>query len=161
PVPYEIMEAMVQCFGKPFRYKDGVATFFLMQGVPRPLVDKCRNEPKFVWARIPLTELSQTEDGRLLQRKVLTALCQLCKVPDTDVPDWDGAVDALRQVKTLAAQHDLAAKEEGQLSQTRLVKQWTASRWFGTEPPRSKSSSRPSPVPSRIQTGRRRDTRCR
>lgn len=57
-VPYEIMEAMVQCFGKAFHYKDGVATFFLTQGVPRPLVDKYRNEPKFVWARRLLTELS-------------------------------------------------------------------------------------------------------
>ena len=35
PVPYDILEAMVQCFGKAFHYKDGVATFFLSQGVSR------------------------------------------------------------------------------------------------------------------------------
>jgi hypothetical protein len=111
-VPYEIMEAMVQCFGKAFHYKDGVATFFLTQGVPRPLVDKYRNEPKFVWARRLLTELSQTEDGRLLQRKVLTALCQLRNVPDSQVSDRDAAADALRQLKNLAVRHDLVVKEE-------------------------------------------------
>jgi hypothetical protein len=114
-VPYEILEAMVQCFGKAFHYKDGVATFFLTQGVPRPLVDKYRNEAKFVWARRLLTELSQTEEGRLLQRKVLTALCQLRKVPDSQVPDRDAAADALRQLKNLAVQHDLLAKEEARV----------------------------------------------
>jgi hypothetical protein len=115
PVPYEILEAMVQCFGKAFHYKDGVATFFLTQGVSRPLVDKYRNEPKFVWARRLLTELSQTEDGRLLQRKVLTALCQLRKVPDSQVPDRDAAADALRHLKILATQHDLVVKEEARV----------------------------------------------
>src|SRR5579862_1570151 len=112
PVPYEIMEAMVQCFGKAFHYKDGVATFFLTQGVPRPLVDKYRNEPKFIWARRLLTELSQTEDGRLLQRKVLNALCRLRKVPDSQIADPNAALDALRQLKDLAVQHDLAVKDE-------------------------------------------------
>jgi hypothetical protein len=113
-IPYDILEAMVQCFGKAFHYKDGVATFFLTQGVPRLLVDKYRNEPKFVWARRLLTELSETENGRLLQRKVLTALCQLRKVPDSQVPDRDAAADSLRQLKTLALQHALIAKEEAQ-----------------------------------------------
>ena len=59
PVPYDILEAMVQCFGKAFHYKDGVATFFLSQGVSRALVDKYRNEPKFVWTRRMLTELAR------------------------------------------------------------------------------------------------------
>lgn len=114
PVPYDIMEAMVQCFGKAFHYRDGVATFFLSQGVPRTLVDKYRNEPKFVWARRLLTELSQTASGCLLQRKVLTALCQLRRIPDSKVPDRDAAADALRQLKTLAVQHDLVAKKAAQ-----------------------------------------------
>jgi hypothetical protein len=44
------------------QYKDGVATFFLTQGVPRPLVVNYWNEPKFVWSGRLLTEFSQTEE---------------------------------------------------------------------------------------------------
>src|ERR1700682_5391161 len=108
-IPYEILEAMVQCFGKAFYFKDGVATFFLTQGVPRPLVDKYRNEPKFVWARRVLTELGELGDGRSLQRNVLTALCQLRNVPDPKVPDRDAALDAIRNLKALALEHDLVS----------------------------------------------------
>ena len=112
PVPYDILEAMVQCFGRAFHYKDGVATFFLSQGVSRALVDKYRNEPKFVWARRVLTELADTLEGKLQQRKILTALCQLKKIPDPKVPDRDAAADVLRTLKSLALQHDLFVKEE-------------------------------------------------
>lgn len=112
PVPYDVLEAMVQCFGKAFHYKDGVATFFLTAGVPRPLVDKHRNEPKYVWARRLLTELGQSDDGRMQQGKVLTALCRLRNLPDKDVPDRDAGLDVLRGLKQLAQQHDLVVKED-------------------------------------------------
>src|ERR1700688_2981988 len=112
PVPYDILEAMVQCFGKAFHFKDGVATFFLTAGVPRPLVDEHRTEAKYVWARRLLTELGQSEDGRILQRKVLMALCRLRNLPDKEVPDREGGLDAIRQLKSLAQQHDLVVREE-------------------------------------------------
>jgi len=115
PVPYDILEAMVQCFGKAFHYKDGVATFFLSHEVSRALVDKYRNEPKFVWARRVLTELADTLEGNLQQRKILMALCQLRKIPDPKVPDRDAAADALRTLKSLAIQHELLLREERQV----------------------------------------------
>jgi len=112
PIPYEILEAMVQCFGKAFHYKDGVETFFLTAGVPKATVGKYRSEPKYVWARRLLTDLGQSEDGRLLQRKILTALCRLRNLPDPDVPDRDGGLNALRNLKQLSQQHDLAIEAD-------------------------------------------------
>jgi hypothetical protein len=106
-LPYDIHEAMVQCFGRCFYYKDKVAAFMRSSGVPRILVDKYRNEYKFVWAKKVLAELGETEDGRLVQRRILTELCRLRDVPDPNVADRDAALDALRDLKRLAVQHDL------------------------------------------------------
>lgn len=112
PLPYEIIEAMIQCFGRCFHYKDRMAAFFKNCEIPRPLIDKHRPEFKFVWARMLLTDLGETESGGLLQRKVLTALCQLRNVPDDKVPDRNAALDALRILKDLALRYDLVAREE-------------------------------------------------
>jgi hypothetical protein len=112
PLPYEILEAMIQCFGRSFFYKDAMSAFLYNAEVPRALADKHRHEHKFVWARKLLTELGESEDGRLLQRKVLTALCQLRNLPDKEVPDRDAGLDALRKLKELSLAHDLVAREE-------------------------------------------------
>jgi hypothetical protein len=106
-LPYDIHEAMVQCFGKCFYYKDKVAAFMRSSGVPRVLVDKYRNEFKFVWAKKVLSELGETEEGQVIQRRILTELCRLRDVPDPNVPDRDAALDALRNLKRLAVEHDL------------------------------------------------------
>jgi hypothetical protein len=111
-VSYEILEAMVQCFGKAFHYKDGVAAFFATAGIPMPLVDKHRGEAKFVWARRLLTELGESEHGRLLQRKVLSALCRLRNLPDKEVSDRDGGLAALKHLKSLVGQNVHAADNE-------------------------------------------------
>ncbi|MCI0625396.1 MAG: restriction endonuclease [Acidobacteria bacterium] len=111
-LPYEILEAMIQCFGRCFHYKDRMAAFLNNCEVPRPLTDKYRQEFKFTWARKLLTELGDTENGRLLQRKILTALCQLRNLPDDKVPDRDASLNALRTLKELAIRHDLVAHEE-------------------------------------------------
>jgi len=112
PLPYEIIEAMIQCFGRCFHYKDRMAAFFKNCEVPGLLIDKHRQEFKFVWARKLLTDLGETESGSLLQRKVLTALCQLRNVPDDNVPDRNAALDALRTLKEHALRYDLVAREE-------------------------------------------------
>jgi hypothetical protein len=59
-----------------------------------------------------LTELGQTEDGGLVQRKILTALCKLRNLPDPNVPDKDAGLDALRNLKSLALEHHLVAHDE-------------------------------------------------
>jgi hypothetical protein len=112
PLPYEILDAMIQCFGRSFYYKDPMSAFLYNCEIPRALADKYRDEHKFVWARKLLTELGESENGRLLQRRILTALCQLRNLPDKEVPDRDAGLDALRKLKELALSHDLVAREE-------------------------------------------------
>jgi hypothetical protein len=46
PVPYDILEAMVQRFGRCFYYKDGLAAFLATAGLPQPLIEKDRNEAR-------------------------------------------------------------------------------------------------------------------
>ena len=103
---------MVQCFGRSFHYKDAVASFMLSAGVERHLVEKYRDEAKFVWARRVLAELGESEDGCLTQRRVLTELCKLRNLPDQDVPDRNAGLDALRNLKRLALEHDLMIEEK-------------------------------------------------
>ncbi len=112
PLPYDILEAIVQCFGRCFHYKDNVASFMLSAGVPRALVDQYRNEPKFKWARSVLTELGQSEGGCVTQRRILTQLCNLRDVADRDVPDRDAGLDALRNLKSLALERDLVVRKQ-------------------------------------------------
>lgn len=45
----------------------------------------------------------------------MTALCQLRKIPDSQVADRGAAADVLRQLKNLALQHNLAVKEEARV----------------------------------------------
>jgi restriction endonuclease len=111
-LPYEIVEAMIQCFGRCFHYKDVMASFLLSTGVERATCDKHRGEYKFTWARLLLTELGQSEEGILTQQRILTELCKLKDVPDPNVPDRDAALDALRKLKQLAVEHDFVAREQ-------------------------------------------------
>ncbi len=111
-IPYDISEAMIQCFGRCFHYKDGVAAFMRQAGVNPHLIDKYRNEPKFVWARHVISDLNQTEQGHDVLRRMLTELCKLRKIPDENVPDRNAALNALRELKDLAVSHDLYAEEK-------------------------------------------------
>ena len=110
--PYEISQAMVQCFGKCFHYKDGVAAFMRQAGVSSLLIEKYRDEPKFVWARHVISDLNQTEQGHEILRRMLTELCKLRKVPDEKVPDRNAALDALRELKVLAVSQDLYVEDK-------------------------------------------------
>jgi len=112
PLPYEIIEGMIQCFGRCFHYKDLMASFLVSAGVDRILVDKHRGEYKFPWARHLLTELGEREEGILTQQRILTELCKLKDVPDPKVSDRDAAIDALRKLKHLAVEHDLFTLEQ-------------------------------------------------
>jgi len=111
-LPFDISEAMIQCFGKCFHYKDGVAAFMRQAGVSAQLIQKYRDEPKFVWARHVIADLSQTEQGHDVLRRLLTELCKLRKVPDENVPDRNAALDALWALKELAVSYDLYTEEK-------------------------------------------------
>jgi hypothetical protein len=120
-IPYDISQAMIQCFGKCFHYKDGVAAFMRQAGVSSALIEKYRDEPKFVWARHVIADLSQTEQGHDVLRRMLTELCKLRKVPDEKVPDRNAALDALRELKDLAVSHDLYVEEKKSVGSQRQV----------------------------------------
>jgi restriction endonuclease Mrr len=120
-LPYDISEAMIQCFGKCFHYKDGVAAFMRQAGVNQQLIQKYSAEPKFKWARYVISDLNQTEQGHEVLRRLLTELCKLRKVPDENVPDRDAALDALRELKELAASHDLYVEEKKSAGSERQV----------------------------------------
>ena len=110
-LPYDITEAMVQCFGRSFHYKDGVASFMLSAGVDRALVARYRDEPKFKWARLVLADLSHNEEGRITQRRLLMQLCNLKNLADPDVPDRDAGLDALRALKSLALEREFVVRK--------------------------------------------------
>lgn len=110
-LPYEILEAMIQCFGRAFHFKDRMAAFLANCEVPKQLIDKGRQEHKFVWARKLLTELGESEENQIFQRKILTALCRLRNLPDSKVEDQDAGLQALRGLKELALSHDLIVRE--------------------------------------------------
>ena len=111
-LPFEITEAMISCFGKCFYYKDKMEAFLRAAGVGPVLIQKYRAEMKFPWARKTLADLSQSEAGQQIQRRILTELCKLRNVPDDAVPDRNAALNALRNVKALAIQHDLYVEEQ-------------------------------------------------
>jgi len=113
PVPYERLELMVQCFGKAFYYKDPMESFLLSSGVARPLARKHRQEgSKYIWARKLLTELGESDQGRMVQRRILTDLCKLRNVPDPAVPDRNAGLQALKDLKEAAIASQLFAIDE-------------------------------------------------
>lgn len=111
-LPYEIVEQMIQCFGKCFHYKDPVAAFMRSSDVPVKLINKYKDNPKFVWSRRVLEELSYTEEGLIIQRKVLTNLCNLKDLPDKQVTDRNSGIDALKKLKKIAFENDLFVKKQ-------------------------------------------------
>jgi hypothetical protein len=111
PLPYEILQAMIQCFGKAFHYKDNLTAFFLSCGVPHGLNEKHREQAKFVWGRNVLSEIGQSESGCLVQRRILTELCKLRDLPDMDASDRNAGLDALRTLKRLALDQKLYFEE--------------------------------------------------
>lgn len=111
---------MVTALGKVFWLKDPFRAFLLAAGVPREVVDRYADEPKFKIARHVLAELdAQGDEGWLIQRRLLTELCRLRRIPDPTVEDRDGALDALRQLKELASTHALLVEEERSTALTR------------------------------------------
>jgi len=112
PLPYDVSEAMVQCFGKCFHYKDVMDAFLTNAGVKRSLMLQHKPEAKFVWSRRVLNTLGETEEGCLVQRRILGELCNLRNLPDAGVENRDAGLEALRNLKTLALEQDLIARKQ-------------------------------------------------
>jgi hypothetical protein len=71
------------------------------------------HEPKFKIARQVIGDLeAQGDEGFLLQRRLVTELCRLRNLPDTEVPDKDAGLEALRKLKRVVHASDLGIQIE-------------------------------------------------
>jgi hypothetical protein len=106
PLPYDIKEQIIQCLARCFHYKDKLESFLRSAGIERDLAAKYRDEPKFVWARKLLNDL-ETDEGRVLQRKILTSLCRFRNLPDSEVRDKDSGLSVLLGLKEMANNYNI------------------------------------------------------
>jgi len=121
-LPFEIREAVVQVCERAFWLKDPLRVFLLGAGVPKPLYERYAEESKYKIARHVLGELDgMGEDGRAIQRRIVTELCRFRTAPDDAVPDRDGAVRALRYLKELATAQRLLADEPRRETEQRAL----------------------------------------
>ena len=124
-LPAEVKAALIDVCGRSFWYKQPLFDMFARAGIPEELYLKYEHEPKFKIIRQLLGDLeAQGEDGYLLQRRLLTELCKLRNLPDSEVPDRDSGLDALRKLKEVAQGHDLNSQEE-QANQRRRIEDST------------------------------------
>lgn len=121
-LPFEMSEAVVNVCGRAFWLKDPFRSFLVSCGVPTTIYDRYSEESKYKIARHVLSELEQMgEDGYLIQRRIITELCKLRKVPDDNVPDREAALAAIRWLKQLAVQHNLLTEEKQTASDSRAT----------------------------------------
>jgi hypothetical protein len=112
-LPFDIREAIIQVCGRAFWYKDPHRAFLASVGVPQQLIERFAAEPKFPMARHTLAEIDELgEDGWAIERRLLTELCKLRRIPDEGVEDKDSALQTLRHLKKLAIDQGLIAEEE-------------------------------------------------
>lgn len=112
-LPYEVREAVVSACGKAFWLKDPFRAFLLSCGVPTDMYDRYAEESKFKIARHVLADLDALgDDGFAIQRRIVSDLARLRRVPDDNVPDRDAALSALRWLKEVAVNQKLVVEEE-------------------------------------------------
>jgi len=121
-LPLDVKNALIQVSGRAFWYKQPLFDVLARAGISEDLYMRYEHEPKFKIIRHLLRDLeAMGEDGYLLQRRLLTELCKLRTLPDTEVPDRDAGLDALRALKNLAHEHDLVAKEDRARARRRVT----------------------------------------
>lgn len=111
PLPFEIRNQIIQCFGTCFYYKDVMEAFLVSAGVPKTLASKYKDQYKFNWIKNLLNDLDQMQDGLEIERRILTELCKLRNLPDANVANPDVGLDNLRAIKRLSVEHDLFVEE--------------------------------------------------
>jgi hypothetical protein len=111
-LPYQVKEALITVCGKSFWLKDPLFNIFREAGVPEDLVLKYEEESKFKFARLVLGDLEGIgEEGWLIQKRLLTILCNLRNLVDDQVPDRDAGLEALRHLKNVALKENLIRKK--------------------------------------------------
>jgi len=121
-LPADVKNCLIEVCGRCFWYKQPLFEMFARAGIPEDMYLKYEHEPKFKIARQLLSDLEKAgDDGYLLQRRLLTELCKLRNLPDSEVPDRDAGIDALRRLKSAAQENDLDVREEKTARQRRTA----------------------------------------
>jgi len=117
-LPFEIKSALIEVCGRSFWYKQPLFDLFARAGIPEENYLKYEHEPKFKMARLLIDDLGRMGDeGWLLQRRLVTELCKLRTLPDSEVPDKDAGLAALRKLKELAVEQKIVMEKEKQQKQ--------------------------------------------
>jgi hypothetical protein len=112
-LPYEIKSALIEVCGRSFWYKQPLFDIFARAGIPEENYLKYEHESKFKIARQLIDDLERMGDeGWQLQRRLVTELCMLRSLPDSEVQDKDAGLAALRKIKELAIEQKLFVEEE-------------------------------------------------
>lgn len=120
-LPPEIKEALIQVCGRAFWYKQPLFDMFTRAGIPDEAFLAYEDQTKYKIARMLLKELENMgEEGYLLQKRLLTEICKLRDLPDSEVQDRDAGLTALKRLKILSHEYNLIAKEENILQQRRV-----------------------------------------
>lgn len=118
-LPAEVKSALIDVCGRCFWYKQPLFDMFARAGIQEDAYLRYEHEAKFKIARQVIGDLeSQGDEGFLLQRRLLTELCRLRNLPDTEVPDKDAGLEALRKLKRVVQSSDLGIQIE-QAAETR------------------------------------------
>lgn len=117
-LPFEIKKALIEVCGRSFWYKQPLFDIFDRAGILEGHYLKYEHESKFKIARQLLDDLERMDDeGWLLQRRLITELCKLRNLPDSEVPDKEAGLTALRKLKELAVEQKFVNEEEKQKTQ--------------------------------------------
>lgn len=109
-ISYEITQQVIKCFGTCFHYKNQMEAFLVSAKVPTKIIKNSINKPKYVWASDIMVELSLKEEHIIIQRKIITDLCNLKDIYDNGVEDKKSAMDVLRKLRIMVSENDKKAK---------------------------------------------------
>jgi len=112
-LPLDVKNALIEVCGSAFWYKRPLFDVFARAGIREDIYLPYEAQSKYKIARLVLQHLEvETEEGKLLQKRLVTELCRMRNVADDKVVDREKGLDALRKLKAAAMQHHLLAKQE-------------------------------------------------
>lgn len=117
-LPFDIKNALIDVCGRSFWYKQPLFDLFSRAGLPEEMFLKYEHEPKFKLARLLISDLENMgDDGWVIQKQLLTEFCKLRTLPDSEVPDKDAGIAALRRLKELSIEQKLFFEDGKQQAQ--------------------------------------------
>jgi len=112
-LPLDVKNALIEVCGSAFWYKQPLFDVFARAGIREDIYLPYEPQSKYKIARLVLQHLEvEAEEGKLLQKRLVTELCRMRNVAGDKVVDREKGLDALRKLKAAAMQHDLLAKQE-------------------------------------------------